>query len=534
MATSASSPARVPPAMAYQYYQLTRVTTTTVIQLVVHSSCPHSFSVLRGRFHPFVAVLCCSPLSSPPVCPSSVLLHMGNSPSTSTGSTGLHASRPPYRSLASPLSPFTIAEVTLTAGSAAHSQAVGNAQYLLSLSVDRLLYSFRQYAGLDLHGAKPYGGWESPDNGGRGTFTGHALGAYAAASVSLKATRPDLATACGEAATALVTGLAEVQKAIGPLISPQPFGYLNAQSPAVFDSLEKLQQCPVPYYVVHKIMAGLVSAYRWTGNAQALTVVSAMADYHAWRMAQLTEERIQAMIDTRRYPGQAPRFFCEHGGILDVCIDVYRLTKKDSHLTLARHFDRPWFRDMLASGDDQLGQNGEHSNTELPVVVGLANLYSNLGQSDIYRQAVVNFLDWMQTGHEFCTGRSQRQVGLPLPAGLQQRAVQHSPAAGPADQQHSGPWRPGQWRELLCTQPAEVHRLRPAVERRRPVGRRVGEALRQLRPPSAERGHVHVRVQPQPQAGSAEAVRRRRELLLVLLRHGSGGLRWTRQRPRAP
>lgn len=46
-----------------------------------------------------------------------------------------------------------------------------NLEYLLMLSVDNLLYSFRKTAGLDAPG-KPYGGWEAPDVELRGHFVG--------------------------------------------------------------------------------------------------------------------------------------------------------------------------------------------------------------------------------------------------------------------------------------------------------------------------------------------------------------------------
>ena len=225
---------------------------------------------------------------------------MGNMASASDISPAPSPLPTPLRSFAQPLIPFTVTEVSLAPSSPLHFRAVSNAQYLLSLDVDRLLYTFRTYAGLDLRGAKPYGGWESPANGGRGCFAGHALGAYALASASLRATRPDLAQSCVAKAAALVTGFAEIQAAIGKIIAPQPFGYLYAESPALFDKLEALQQVSVPYYVVHKLMAGLVAAHRWTGDAKALAIVSAMADYHSWRMTRLTAERIEAMIDTRR------------------------------------------------------------------------------------------------------------------------------------------------------------------------------------------------------------------------------------------
>ena len=287
---------------------------------------------------------------------------------------------------------------------------VANATYILSLDVNRLLYSFRVFAAVDTRGAAPYGGWESPTSGGRGHFVGHVLGAYAAASVALKATEPDLAARCLKMSDDMVGGLLECQKAI----NSQPYGYLNAQSAAQFDRLESLQQCDVPYYVIHKIMAGLLSAFRYTASKDALTVVSSMGDYFSSRFSKLSSERIDAMLNTRRYTGQNSAFFMEHGGMLDAAVDLYRITGKAEHLSLLQGFDRGWFRSMLVSGQDALGQNAEHSNTELPVVAGLGNLYE-LGKDVQYRTAVLNFLGWMQSGHEFITGGVSGKSAYPQP-----------------------------------------------------------------------------------------------------------------------
>jgi len=46
-----------------------------------------------------------------------------------------------------------------------------NLEYLLMLDVDRLVWSFRNTAGLDTPG-EPYGGWESPTEELRGHFVG--------------------------------------------------------------------------------------------------------------------------------------------------------------------------------------------------------------------------------------------------------------------------------------------------------------------------------------------------------------------------
>ena len=243
------------------------------------------------------------------------------SSTTSSDGAGAPSSRPSLLSGDAPLVPFGLSDVSLTSGSRLHSAAVVNARYVLSIPVDSLLYIFRQYAGLDTKGAKPLGGWESPSSGSRGHFAGHTLSALSKASVTLRITDPDIAASCLANATSLVAGLAECQKAIGASLArlsadddddAPPLGYLNAQSPAQFDRLETLQQADVPYYVIHKIMEGLLDAYTYTGNQQAVAVVSAMADYHAWRFSRLSQWTIDQMINTRRYSGQAPAYFMEH------------------------------------------------------------------------------------------------------------------------------------------------------------------------------------------------------------------------------
>src|SRR5262249_34002338 len=57
-----------------------------------------------------------------------------------------------------------------------------NRGYMRRLPSDRLLYNFRENAGLSVGSAKPFGGWEAKADGQRGTelrghFTGHFLSA---------------------------------------------------------------------------------------------------------------------------------------------------------------------------------------------------------------------------------------------------------------------------------------------------------------------------------------------------------------------
>ena len=56
-------------------------------------------------------------------------------------------------------------------------------------------------------------------------------------------------------------------------------GYLSAYPESFIDRVEARQSVWAPYYTLHKIMAGLLDMHLLTGNAQALTVLNAMA---AW------------------------------------------------------------------------------------------------------------------------------------------------------------------------------------------------------------------------------------------------------------
>ena len=88
----------------------------------------------------------------------------------------------------------------------------------------------------------------------------------------------------------VVTELAKCQTALGKN------GYLAAFPTTVFDWLEGTSTdnggIVVPYYTVHKIMAGLLDAYHYLGNQQALDVATKMGDYFQGRLAGLSAATI--------------------------------------------------------------------------------------------------------------------------------------------------------------------------------------------------------------------------------------------------
>ena len=130
--------------------------------------------------------------------------------------------------------------------------------------------------------ADPFGGWEAPADGKRGTeLRGHFTGHFLSASAQLYASTGDKdAKAKGDE---MVAELAKCQPKLGG-------GYLSAFPTELFDRLDALAGKPyhgpggpqlpwAPFYTIHKIMAGMFDMYHFAGNQQALEVVEGMAGW---------------------------------------------------------------------------------------------------------------------------------------------------------------------------------------------------------------------------------------------------------------
>ena len=133
---------------------------------------------------------------------------------------------------------------------------------------------------------------------------------------------------------------------------------------------------------------------------------------------------------------------------------------------------------MLVSGEDRLGENAEHANADLQPVTGVANLFSLTGDLR-YRSAVLNFLDWMQSGHEFVTGNVSGKSAYPQPLDygselfnnpmLLDRQVNSTPGHLPFDNYPGA--GPGSGESCCAPQPQQEHHVRPGVDGRRALGR---------------------------------------------------------------
>ncbi|WP_443147009.1 beta-L-arabinofuranosidase domain-containing protein [Paenibacillus sp. HWE-109] len=245
--------------------------------------------------------------------------------------------------------------------------------YLTSYEADRLLAGFRETKGLQPKADK-YSGWENTE------IRGHTLGHYLIAiSQAYSQTKDKDMLARIEY---LVAELAQCQ---------QDSGYLSAFPETLFDNVENRKPAWVPWYTLHKIIAGLIAVYHATKLQQAFHVVNHLGDWVANRALAWTDE-VQTTV-----------LAVEYGGMNDCLYDLYKLTGNNRHLEAAHRFDEVSLFDALRERRDVL--KGKHANTMIPKFIGALNRYLTLGESEhSYFEAAVNFWDTVVYHHSYITG----------------------------------------------------------------------------------------------------------------------------------
>jgi DUF1680 family protein len=270
------------------------------------------------------------------------------------------------------------------------------------LDPERLLVPYRRLAGIPLPDPSltGYGGWDD------GFVRGHYAGHYLSAASRMYAATGD--SSFREKTDHMVGVLAACQEKLGG-------GYLAAFGPGTFDGLEAHpQKTSVPYYTIHKILAGLVDAARYCGNRQALEVASRMSDYFAARIAKLTPDQIEAIFRTD-YTGNPVN---EFGGMADALSDLYVEAAKrgdsraDRHLRLAAVFNRDWITAPLADGEDRL--DGLHGNTPAAKATGWAK-YALVSGDEKNGRAAEAFWQKVTGQHSFVNGGNSFHEKLRAP-----------------------------------------------------------------------------------------------------------------------
>ena len=246
-------------------------------------------------------------------------------------------------------------------------------EYLKSLDADRLMRGFGDISGRKIN-AEKYGGWETS------AIQGHTLGHYLTAVSQAFAASKDK----------------ELKKITDYMISvldgcQLKNGYLHAIPESHFDQIENGNTSGtwVPWYSMHKILAGLIDVYTFTGNEKALEIASKLGDWVYSHTSKWTEETQKTVLNV------------EYGGMNDCLYNLYKYTKNENHLSAAHSFDEMTLFEPLYKGEDVL--NGKHANTTIPKIIGALNRYTVTGE-EYYLQVAANFWEMVVKNHTYITG----------------------------------------------------------------------------------------------------------------------------------
>ncbi|KFZ14591.1 hypothetical protein V502_05994 [Pseudogymnoascus sp. VKM F-4520 (FW-2644)] len=277
---------------------------------------------------------------------------------------------------------FDISQVTLSSGRWLDNQQ-RTETYLKYIDVERLLYNYRANHQLSTNGAASNGGWDAPDFPFRTHMQGHFLTAWS----HCYAVNDDIS--CRERAVDFVAELAKCQA--NNNAAGFSTGYLSGFPESEFAALEAgtLTNGNVPYYVIHKLMAGLLDVWRNIGDTTARDVLLSLAGWVDTRTSKLSNSQMQNMLAT------------EFGGMNEILADIYHQTGTSKWLTAAQRFDHAAVFDPLASNQDSL--NGLHANTQVPKWIGAAREFKATGTTR-YRDIAQNAWDITVNTHSYAIG----------------------------------------------------------------------------------------------------------------------------------
>ena len=298
------------------------------------------------------------------------------------------------------LSPLPLGSIVLT-GAYEKNALEKEVNYLLSLEEGRFLAGFYENAGLKSPYVR-YGGWESRLIGGHAA--GHYLSALAQGCVN-RGVPQERREKLLKKLNNMVSGLRECQRRgkNGFLWSAPraAAGYPEAQ----FDNVEQGKtdirtEAWVPWYTMHKLLAGLLDCYALAGSAVALEIAEKLGDWVCGCVLSWDEAQAARVLAV------------EYGGMNDCLYELYAHTKKERYARAAHVFDEePLFSAVLAGGKDVL--KDLHANTTIPKLLGALKRYlvlhgKKLGGETVdasrYLAAAQAFFRMVAARHTYVTG----------------------------------------------------------------------------------------------------------------------------------
>ena len=272
-----------------------------------------------------------------------------------------------------------------------------NKAYLKELDDTCLLQNYYFEAGVIIPGlmmfqnpedVKLHWGWEAPSCQLRGHFLGHYL---SAASMIVANDGDEILAA---KLRHIISELKRCQDLNGGRwAGPIPEKY--------FEVLTTDRYIWSPQYTIHKLLMGLVDTYKYTGNEEALEILSGMGD---WFLDWTRDMRV-------RCPDAI--FKGEQAGMLDVWADAYAVTGDKKYLKIADAYKgQRLFKLIEVKGVDAL--TDDHTNASIPIIQGAAKMYEITGRP-MWRKIVESFWDAAVTerGMYATTGQNAGEFWIP-------------------------------------------------------------------------------------------------------------------------
>lgn len=281
--------------------------------------------------------------------------------------------------------------------------------YLLSMTSKKFLYEFYRVSGLTPPTEEGYQGWErSNGTNFRGHTFGHYMSALSQAYVGAK-NAEEKAALLAQIRDA-VEGLKECQDAYAEK-HPASAGYVSAFRESILDQVDGSgtsdENVIVPWYNLHKVLAGLIDIYTFVDDEElaegALAIAEGFGEYVFNRCSRLPDNT--AMLRT------------EYGGMNEALYELYDITGNTHYKAAAEYFDEITLFDSLAADQDVL--NGKHANTTIPKLIGALKRYTVMKNNDDYydgltedekqkldkyKTAAINFWDIVVEHHTYITG----------------------------------------------------------------------------------------------------------------------------------
>ena len=300
---------------------------------------------------------------------------------------------------------FNLNEVNVTNGPLKVAQDL-NFKTLLAYDVDRLLTPYVRQAGLN---TGDYANWTTLhpnfENWGSGNFRldGHVGGhyltalalAYAACHESetkaqLKSRMDYMLKVMKDCQDVFNNNTAGLYGYIGGYPSNTLWTDMYAGNMTEFNNARG----NVPFYVQHKVMAGLRDAYLY-GDGETATTAKAMylkmCDWAINLVAKFNTSAMQDILNT------------EHGGVNEVLADAYKITGQAKYLDAAKKYSHTTMINGMQTVSTSFLDN-RHANTQVPKYIGFERVAQEDATMTNYATAARNFWTDVTSNRTVCIG----------------------------------------------------------------------------------------------------------------------------------